>query len=120
MRAGGGGWNEYPYHRPSRAAAAAISKTRRPGPGRLAIGSLGPTVRKPHPRSISVRPWAVVSACAAWLLIEPGPSRRSRCYANPATLSSHLSGLPLVIHTASYAIGVAADFRVCAARGEAI
>ena len=31
-----------------------------------------------------------------------------------------IPGLPLVIHTASYAIGVAADFRVCAARGEAI
>ena len=88
MRAGGGGWNEYPDHRPGRAAAAAISKTRRPGPGRLVIGSLGPAVRKLHPRSTSVRPWRVVSSCAAWLLIEPG---RRRCgpAAAAAPPSSH-------------------------------
>ena len=74
MRARGAGRNEYPDHRSGRAAAAAISKRRRPGPGSLVIGGLGPAVQEPHPRSLSVRPRRAVWACPAWLLIEPSPA----------------------------------------------
>src|SRR5271167_4321301 len=59
MRASGGGRDEYPDHRPGRAAAGAAGKRRRPGPASLVIGSppraLGLAARKPHRHSTAVR-----------------------------------------------------------------
>jgi hypothetical protein len=88
MRARGAGRNEHPGHRSGRAAAAAISKTRRPGPGSLVIGGLGPAVHEPHPRSPGARAWRVVSARAAWLVTGLSPSRPKPLRCQPRPVSS--------------------------------
>ena len=63
MRAFGGGRNEHPDHWPGRAAAAAISQARRPGPRSLVDGGADLAVPELHRRSTGVRPRPIASAC---------------------------------------------------------
>ena len=75
MRPPGGGRDEYPDHRPAWAAAAAIGKARRPGPGDLVDScpraDLGFAERELHRRSTGTGSRRIVWACCARPLTAP-------------------------------------------------